>query len=60
MDAAAEGIWFSKANYLADSTKSRDMYLNGTNATTVESILTRYIAAADPSFKTAYAPSTSR
>ncbi len=56
VDAAAEGIWFSKANYLADSTKSRDMYLNGTNATTVESILTRYIAAADPSFKTAYAP----
>lgn len=56
IDAETEGIWFSKANYLADSTKSRDMFLNGTNATTVESILTRYIEAADPQFKITYAP----
>ncbi len=56
LDAENEGIWYSKANYLADSTKSRDMFLNGTNATTVESILTRYIAAADPQFKITYAP----
>lgn len=56
VDAAAEGIWYSKANYIADSTKSRDLFLDGTNATTVESILTRYIAAADPQFKIAYAP----
>lgn len=56
IDAETEGIWYSKANYLADSTKSRDMFLNGTNATTVESILTRYIAAADPQFKITYAP----
>lgn len=56
IDAEKEGIWYSKANYLADSTKSRDMFLNGTNATTVESILTRYIVAGDPQFKIAYAP----
>ena len=35
VDAETEGIWYSKANYLADSTKSRDLFLNGTNATTV-------------------------
>lgn len=56
IDAENEGIWYSKANYLADSTKSRDMFLNGTNASTVESILTRYIVAGDPQFKITYAP----
>ncbi|PNV60111.1 hypothetical protein C0033_20865 [Clostridium sp. chh4-2] len=56
VDAETEGIWYSKANYLADSTKSRDLFLNGTNATTVESILTRYITAADPQFRITYAP----
>jgi len=56
VDAEKEGIWYSKASYLADSTKSRDMFLNGTNATTVESILTRYIVAGKPQFHIAYAP----
>lgn len=56
IDAEAEGIWYSKANYLADSTKSRDMFLNGTTASTIESILTRYIVAGDPQFKIYYAP----
>ena len=32
------------------------MFLNGTNASTVESILTRYIVAGDPQFKITYAP----
>lgn len=56
VDAENEGIWFSKANYQADSTKSRDMFLNGTNATTIEAAMTRYIVAGDPQFKIKYAP----
>lgn len=49
-------IWYSKANYLADSTKSRDKFLNGEIASTIESILTRYITASDSTFKIGYAP----
>ena len=48
--------WYSKANYLADSTKSRDKFLNGEIASTIESILTRYITASDSTFKIGYAP----
>ena len=56
VDAEKEGIWYSKANYLADSTKSRDKFLNGEIASTIESILTRYITASDSTFKIGYAP----
>ena len=56
VDAAASGIWYSKAVYLSDSTRSRNMFLNGTNATTIESILTRYIVAGAPAHKIGYAP----
>ena len=56
VDSRKEGIWYSKANYLADSTKSRDKFLNGEIASTIESILTRYITASDSTFKIGYAP----
>jgi multiple sugar transport system substrate-binding protein len=56
VDAEKSGIWYSKAKYLSDSTKSRDLFLQGKNASTVESILTRYIVAGKPAFKIAYAP----
>lgn len=56
VDAAAKGIWYSKAVYQSDSTRSRNMILNGTNATSIESILTRYIVAGEPVSKIAYAP----
>lgn len=54
--AAASGTWYSKAVYMSDSTKSREQFLLGTNATTVESILTRYITSIEHDFKIAYAP----
>ena len=59
LDCAAEGIWYPKAKYKADKTKSRDMFLQGVVATSVESIVTRYMVAKEPSeigFKTYYAP----
>ncbi|MBQ2834439.1 MAG: extracellular solute-binding protein [Clostridia bacterium] len=56
VDSAASGTWYSKAVYQSDSTRSRNMFLNGTNATTIESILTRYIVAGKPTHKIAYAP----
>ena len=56
VDAAASGIWYSKAVYKSDSTRSRNMFLQGVNATTIESILTRYIVAGAPEFKIGYAP----
>ena len=56
VDAAASGVWYSKAVYQSDSTRSRNMFLNGTNATTIESILTRYIVSGAPAHKIAYAP----
>ena len=56
VDAAASGAWYSKAVYQSDSTRSRNMFLDGTNATTIESILTRYIVAGNPTHKIAYAP----
>lgn len=56
VDAAASGIWYSKATYQSDSTRSRNCFLEGTNATTVESILTRYITGVEHDFKIGYAP----
>ena len=56
IDAAKAGTWFGKATYQADSARSRNEFLNGNNATTVESILTRYITSVEHSFKIAYAP----
>ena len=56
VDAAADGIWYSKAVYQSDSTRSRNCFLEGTNATTIESILTRYITGVEHDFKIAYAP----
>lgn len=56
LDAAANGTWHSKAVYQSDSTRSRNLFLQGTNATTIESILTRYITGVDHDFKIAYAP----
>lgn len=56
VDAAADGTWYGKATYQSDSTRSRNMFLEGTNATTIESILTRYITGVDHDFKIAYAP----
>lgn len=56
IDAEKEGIWYSKATYLSDSTKSRDMFLNGVTASVVEAAMTRYIVAGNPDFKIAYAP----
>lgn len=56
VDAENEGIWYPKANYLADGTRSREMFLNGDVASTIESILTRYITASDSTFKIGYAP----
>lgn len=56
VDSAASGIWYSKAEYQSEKTRSRTEFLAGTNATTVESILTRYIVAGNPTFKIGYAP----
>ena len=56
LDAAADGTWYGKATYQSDSTRSRNMFLEGTNATTIESILTRYITGVEHTFKIAYAP----
>lgn len=56
VDAAAAGTWYGKATYQSDSTRSRNCFLEGTNATTVESILTRYITGVEHDFKIAYAP----
>ena len=56
VDAAADGTWYAKATYQSDSTRSRNCFLEGTNATTIESILTRYITGVDHSFKIGYAP----
>ncbi len=56
LDASKDGTWYSKAVYQSDSTRSRNEFLNGTNATTIESILTRYIVAGEPNFKIGYAP----
>lgn len=56
VDAAAAGTWYGKATYQSDSTRSRNMFLGGTNATTIESILTRYITSVEHDFKIAYAP----
>ena len=55
-DAAAAGTWYGKATYQAESSRSRNCFLEGQNATTIESILTRYITSVDHSFKIAYAP----
>ena len=56
VDAAADGTWYAKATYQSDSTRSRNCFLEGTNATTIESILTRYITGVEHSFKIGYAP----
>ena len=56
VDSAASGIWHSKAVYQSDSTRSRNLFLQGEIATTIESILTRYIVAGAPTFKIGYAP----
>lgn len=56
VDAAASGIWHSKAVYQSDSTRSRNLFLQGEIATTIESILTRYIVAGAPTFRIGYAP----
>lgn len=56
VDASTSGVWYSKATYQSDGTRSRNEFLSGTNATTVESILTRYIVAGEPAFKIGYAP----
>lgn len=56
LDASASGVWYGKSVYQSDGSRSRNEFLNGTNATTVESILTRYIVAGEPTFKIAYAP----
>ncbi len=56
VDAENEGIWYSKATFLADSTKSRDKILSGEIASGIESIITRYITASDCGFKIGYAP----
>lgn len=56
VDAENEGIWYSKATFLADSTKSRDKILAGEIASGIESIITRYITTSDMNFKIGYAP----
>lgn len=55
-DAAASGIWYSKAVYMSDGSRSRNTFLTGVTATTLESILTRYITSVEHDFKIAYAP----
>lgn len=54
--AEKDGIWYPKKNYIANSTTSRDLFLNGTNASSVESILTRYIKTTKHDFTIGYAP----
>ena len=56
VDAENEGIWYSKATFLADSTKSRDKIMAGEIASGIESIITRYITTSDMTFKIGYAP----
>ncbi len=56
VDAEKEGIWHSKATYLADSTKSRDKIISSEVASGVESIITRYITGIETNFKLGYAP----
>jgi len=56
LDAEDEGVWYSKANYLADSTKSRDKILSGEVASGIESIITRFITTTDHDFTFGYAP----
>lgn len=56
VDAENEGIWYAKATFLADSTKSRDKIMAGEIASGIESIITRYITTSDMTFKIGYAP----
>lgn len=41
--AEDEGIWYPKINFITDGTKSRDLVWNGTLASCVESIITRFV-----------------
>lgn len=56
VDAEAEGVWYPKVTMLANGEKTRELFLTGKIASTVESILTRYIKTIDHDFLIGYAP----
>lgn len=56
VDAENEGIWYSKPDMFANSLRNRQLFLGSTVATSVDSILTRYITTIEHDFKIGYAP----
>lgn len=56
VDAEKEGIWYAKPTMMANNLRNRQLFLGGEVATSVDSILTRYITSIDHTFKIGYAP----
>ncbi|NLD87894.1 MAG: extracellular solute-binding protein, partial [Clostridiales bacterium] len=56
VDAEKEGIWYTKPNMSANNLRNRQLFLGGTVATSVDSILTRYITSIEHDFMIGYAP----
>ncbi len=56
VDAEKDGIWYTKPDMSANNLRNRQLFLGGTIATSVDSILTRYITTIEHNFKIGYAP----